>query len=104
MDSKVKTLIDKFEHDVQLHSELSNLAYSKALLKLTNLGRGGLASIAEHLSATQPTDKNSVRSCWGMLLHDIALELEIETSPDSYNDLDGWIAWAEKEALSHAPN
>ncbi|MDD5437684.1 MAG: hypothetical protein PHC70_00880 [Patescibacteria group bacterium] len=98
-------LIRRFEDDIKYdaHSTLIKLSRSKAAEELAKTAdRTTLAKLANHLRENSPSGGiyADLPIAWCMLLNDIGHRLSLKPTPDRFNDLPSWIAWAERNSQS----
>ncbi|MDF1497707.1 MAG: hypothetical protein P1P90_06700 [Patescibacteria group bacterium] len=99
MNTNIPAFIARFERDMQFdsHSNLTKIARSDAAEALYKYGKKALPFIVDHLEQNPPNEQLELHTCWGMLLNNIAVKLNIWEKPTTYEDTEGWIAWAKKE-------
>jgi len=101
--SDLVRLIRRFEDDVRYdaHSTLIKIARSKAAEELVRtVDRVTLAKLVYHLRENSPSGGiyADLPMAWCMLLNDIGHKLSLKPTPDRFNDLPSWIAWAERNS------
>ncbi|MFZ6015640.1 MAG: hypothetical protein ACOYUZ_04795 [Patescibacteria group bacterium] len=96
----VQELIIKFENTIRCdcRGNLVKAARSSPARLLARGGRDVLAFVAAHLEANPPDKNLNLHICWGMLLNDIAININNWEKPGTYDDIEGWVAWAKREA------
>lgn len=97
-----KELIEKFERNMNYdcHSFNARFSRSAARIELARRGAAILGAIAAHLREHPPTDQFDIKTAWGLLLHEIEIEIDPKRSgPQKFADAEGWIAWAERFAV-----
>ncbi len=104
-----QSLIGRFEKDIRFdaHSFTAKFERSDAMKEFCTRGVKTFQNIVKHMRTMQPTDDCvDLRTAWPCLLNEIGAvnNLDLSSAPQSYDDWEGWIEWAENQIPNEEVN